>query len=53
MLSSRQTQAPAPIPRCQHTGVTLPECSCRACLHAMLERVGFAVPEPVRTSSSK
>jgi hypothetical protein len=24
--------------RCTHTGLTLPECSCRACLVALVER---------------
>ncbi len=29
------------IPRCGHTGITLPECSCPACLRDMLMSVGF------------
>lgn len=29
------------IPRCGHTGITLPECSCPSCLRDMLVSVGF------------
>lgn len=44
MTSTGMTTASVTIPRCEHTGITLPECSCRACLQAMLERVGFTAP---------
>ena len=27
----------APMTRCVHTGLSIPECSCRACLHALVQ----------------
>ena len=42
----------ASIPRCEHTGITLPECSCPPCLRDMLVSVGFLnAPSANRPSS--
>jgi hypothetical protein len=51
MTSSGIQLHPAGIPTCAHTGLTLPECSCPACLRAMLQRVGFHAAGSMATSS--
>lgn len=37
------------IPRCPHTALTMPECSCPHCLRGMLTSVGFLPPAPAAT----
>jgi len=49
---------------CPHTGITVPECSCRACLQALIERhmpqavatipsASEAVPTPIAAAPSR
>jgi hypothetical protein len=37
---------------CSHTGISLPECSCRACLQAQIERhmPSLLEPDPASTA---
>jgi hypothetical protein len=52
VITTDMTTASVAIPRCEYTGITLPECSCRPCLEAMLERVGFSASPQVASSAA-
>jgi len=41
---------------CPHTGITVPECSCRACVQALIERhmpQAVAVPTPIEAAPGR
>jgi len=38
------------MPTCPHTGITIPECSCSACLKAQIERNHPKVLESARAT---